>query len=130
MEQFDIAEAERVPPLLPEHLESEELGRWIRRHKVEVIIVHREDQMQKMLPRLGLKVPDDIGFVHLSLPAESEKISGLVFEPQHYGSWAVDLVHWLLDRGETGLQSPVPSIMLSSTRWNPGRTILKSGPKR
>jgi LacI family transcriptional regulator len=127
MERFEIADSERVSPLLPDRLEAKELGEWIRRHRVEVIIVHRHDQMQQMLPKLGLRVPDDIGFAHLSLHTESKDISGLVFEPENYGSWAVDLVHWLLDREETGLHNLMPSLMLSSTRWNPGQSIRLEG---
>jgi LacI family transcriptional regulator len=123
MERFEISATERVPPLLPQQLNARVLGEWIHMHGVEVIIVHRHDQMQKLLPELGLKVPQDIGFAHLSLHKEIEDVSGLIFEPENYGSWAVDLVHWLLDREETGLQDPVPAITLSSTRWNPGKSI-------
>jgi hypothetical protein len=79
--------------------------------------------MQQLLPELGLRVPEDIGYVHLSLHTEMNDVSGLVFEPKYYGIWAVDLLHWLMDRGERGLPAPVPSLMISYTRWNPGQSI-------
>ncbi len=123
MERFEIPESERIAPLIPKKLDARALGEWIRGNEVEVIIVHREDQMQQLLPKLGLRVPEDIGYAHLSLHTEMRNVSGLVFEPEHYGSWAVDLVHWLLDREERGLQVPVPSLMLSYTRWNPGQSV-------
>ncbi len=124
-ERLGIAQEDRIPPLLPESLDVRTLGEWIRKWKVEAIIVHREDQMQRMLPKLGLRVPKDIGFAHLSLHESTESVSGFVFDPGNFGSWAVDLVHWLLDRSEKGLPDPAPSLMLTSFRWNPGKTLRK-----
>lgn len=124
-ERFGLTGEERIPPLLPEELEPAELERWIHGHGVEAMIVHREDQMQKFLPRLGLRVPEDIGYAHLSLPTEMKEVSGLIFDPANYGSWAVDLVHWLLDREERGLRETIPSLTVSSMRWNPGKSVKR-----
>lgn len=122
-ERFGLEREEWIAPLLPEVLDARGLGDWIERNGVEVIIVNREDQMEALLPELGLRVPEDIGFAHLSLHTELKGVSGLIFDPANYGSWAVDLVHWLLDRQEYGLQETVPSLTVSSMRWHPGRTV-------
>ncbi|MGC9452812.1 MAG: LacI family DNA-binding transcriptional regulator [Oceanipulchritudo sp.] len=123
--KLGISEEDRIPPLTPDQLTAGNLGDWIQRWAVEGIIVHRPDQMQKFLPQLGLKIPDDIGFAHLSMHDRSPTISGLYFAPENLGSWAVDLCHWILDRDEKGLQDPSPSLILTAYEWVPGQTLRK-----
>jgi len=125
-EKLHIPESERIPPLTPEKLDAGTLGTWIKRWKVEGILVHRPDQMQQLLPKLGYSVPEDIGFAHISMHEPSKTISGLYFNPERLGSWAVDLVHWLLDREERGIPEPCPSLMLTTYDWQPGKTLRDS----
>ncbi|MCC5838724.1 MAG: LacI family DNA-binding transcriptional regulator [Opitutales bacterium] len=122
-ERLGIPAAERVPPLLPEALSPENLREWIGHWQVDGILVHRQDQMEQMLPAIGLAVPHDIGFAHISMHAPLPGVSGFVFDPAGYGSWAVDLVHWLLDRDEKGLLESAPSLMLTSFKWEEGATL-------
>jgi LacI family transcriptional regulator len=122
-EKLHIPAADRVPPLIPERLEAGNLATWIKRWKVEGILVHRPDQMPQFLPELDLKVPEDIGYAHISMHEPSETTSGLYFDPAHLGSWAVDLVHWLLDREEKGIPDPTPALMLTTCQWNQGKTL-------
>lgn len=122
-DKLHIPDGDRIPPLTPERLDPGTLGTWIKRWQVEAILVHRPDQMAKLLPELGLKVPEDIGYAHISMHEPSERISGLYFDPAHLGSWAVDLVHWLLDREEYGIPDPAPSLMLTTFNWRPGTTL-------
>jgi LacI family transcriptional regulator len=122
-EKLNIPEVDRIPPLIPERLDESNLRTWIRRWKVEAILVHRQDQMLKLLPAIGYSVPDDIGFAHISMHEPSENISGLYFNPENLGSWAVDLVHWLLNREERGVPEPSPSVILTTYDWQPGKTL-------
>lgn len=122
-EKLHIPGEDRITPLIPERLEASNLRTWIKRWNVEAILVHRPDQMQKLLPALGYVVPEDIGFAHISMHEPSTTISGLYFNPEHLGSWAVDLVHWLLDREERGIPDPSPSVMLTTYDWQPGETL-------
>jgi LacI family transcriptional regulator len=122
-QQLDVPESEWVPPLTPDELTAEGLGIWIQANRVDGILVHREDQMDHLLPKLGLRVPDDVGFAHLSTHKPSDRISGYWFDPALYGSWAVDLAHWLLDRGERGISQDSPSVILTGGQWQPGRTL-------
>ena len=122
-ERLEIPLGRRVPPLLPPSLNASLLKKWIERWEVDGIVVNRPDQMQKFLPEIGLQVPRDIGYAHLSLPSADPVISGFHMDPGFYGSWAVDLVHWLLNREETGLPDPVPSLNLTAMRWNKGQTL-------
>lgn len=122
-ERLRMDPAERIPPLLPDKLDAAILGDWIRGNAVEVIMVHRPDQMQQLLPQLGLRVPDDIGYAHLSLHEPMEAVSGILFDPRHYGSWAVDMIHWLLEREEFGLREPSPTLTISCSQWNQGQSI-------
>ncbi|MCC5839461.1 MAG: LacI family DNA-binding transcriptional regulator [Opitutales bacterium] len=116
-ERLCIPPGERVPPHLPEMLTPENLRAWIERWSVDGIVVHRQDQMERFLPQIGLRVPQDIGFAHISMHAPIPRVSGLIFDPAGYGSWAVDLLHWLLDRDQKGLLDSAPSMMLTSFRW-------------
>lgn len=125
-ERLGIPAEERIPPLLPAALSAENLREWIEQWQVDGILVHRHDQMQRMLPEIGLRVPRDLGFAHISLHAAVPGVSGLVFDPAGYGSWAVDLVHWLLDRNEKGILASAPSLMLTSFQWVDGKTLRGS----
>lgn len=127
--KFEMAEDLFVPPLTPGTLDAERLGQWIEKWQVEAILVHRPDQMRDLLPRLGLRVPDDIGYAHISMHEPIEGLCGLYFDPAYLGSWSVDLVHWLLDREERGLPEPTPSLVLTADRWVEG-TSLKTGGSR
>lgn len=127
-ERLGIEPGDRVPPLTPRRLTARNLKAWIRKWKVDGIIVHRPDQMEQLLPEIGLRVPEDIGFGHLSMHERSDTVSGLYFDPSHFGSWAVDLCHWILDRDERGLRDPTPSLMLTSCEWLPGRTLREASP--
>ena len=122
-ERREIPHESRVPPLLPPTLSPSLLKSWIEKWEVDGIIVNRPDQMQKFLPEIGLQVPRDIGFAHLSLPGPDPHISGFQLDPRFYGSWAVDLVHWLLNREETGLPEPAPILNLTALTWNEGKTL-------
>lgn len=122
-ERLDISQGERIPPHLPEQLTVDNLGSWLKGWNVDAIIVHREDQMQKFLPELGLRTPKDIGFAHISMHAPLKGVSGFVSDPAEYGSWAVDLVHWLLDRNQMGLLDSAPSMFLTSFRWVEGGSL-------
>lgn len=122
-ERRETPPEQRVPPLLPDTLNAQILGQWIEQWDVEAIIVNRPDQMPRFLPQLGLQVPRDIGFAHLSLPGPDPLISGFRIDPEYYGSWAVDLVHWLLIREEKGLPDPAPTLNLTTLQWNEGKTL-------
>lgn len=121
--KLGVPEQDRVPPLTPEKITAANLKKWIKKWDIEGIMIHRPDQMQKLLPEIGLKVPEDIGYAHISLHEPSSTVSGLFFAPENLGSWAVDLCHWILDRGEKGLRDPTPSLTLSTFHWNEGRTL-------
>lgn len=122
-EKRKVAQTYRIPPYTPKKLTRRGLASWIRRYKVDGILVHRPDQMAKMLPALGYSVPGDIGYAHISKHERDSRLSGLFFDPAHLGSWAVDLVHWLLDREEYGLPEPSPALMLTSDDWVEGTTL-------
>jgi LacI family transcriptional regulator len=127
-ERLRIPAEDRVPPLLPDQLTASALREWIRQWEVDGIIVHRQDQMERFLPEIGLRVPEDIGFAHISMHAPLPRVSGLLFDPANYGSWAVDLVNWLLEREVKGLSESAPSIMLTSFRWVEGGSLRSPTP--
>jgi len=104
-----------------EHYEDD-FDRWFKKHRPDVVIDVSEDDMLVRLRQLGLRVPEDVGFVTLCSPEVGHPLSGTVQDGREVGARAVDLLIHLVEHNEVGLprrpltQSTVPL-------WNPGTTL-------
>lgn len=102
------------------------LGDWLRLNRPEVILSPNTELLEWLPERFGLNVPEDIGYVCLAKPAESEqreRITGINQDDANVGAAAIDLVVAQLQRNEYGLPSS-PKIVLIEGIWEEGETLL------
>jgi len=106
---------------------------WLKRNKPDVILTVHERDIGPWVKRIGLRVPQDIGLVHLDLSATTYGPSGMI-EPLQWagmrqnnelvGRAAVDMVIGQLHRNEYGVPPFQKGVLVSST-WTPGPTIRR-----
>lgn len=106
---------------------EEKLEAWIKKHQPEVILSPNNEFM-RWLPALGLKIPEDIGFVSLNSPQDSDlllNVAGIDQNDQVIGAMAVDLVISQLQHNEIGLPAH-PKVVLTEGKWKEGTSIRPS----
>jgi DNA-binding LacI/PurR family transcriptional regulator len=112
-----------VRPHLPEKFEKAGFLQWVRRERPEVVVTV-DEQVLRWLPEGGFQVPEQIGVVFLNVNSvHHPHPSGTSFHSDATGENAVELLHALLLKGETGF--PVwPKEVLVYPEWVEGKTLL------
>ncbi|WP_309400939.1 LacI family DNA-binding transcriptional regulator [Cerasicoccus maritimus] len=115
-------------PYIPPHWErwdieeTEGLQTWVEKERPDVIISHHN--VYQRLRKMGLNIPEDIGFISPFLIRQNEEISGIYQNDFLIGQKGVDMVIGMLQRNEVGLpESPVR--VLVEGILNPGKTLRK-----
>ncbi len=93
---------------------------WFEKHRPQVI-ASPDQEVLAFMKHFGLRVPQDVGFVHLMKPAGSEG-TGLDHHPEHMGSVAVDLLSSLLHTNQSGPVQLVRRELLEPT-WFAGNSL-------
>ena len=117
-------------PFLPQQCDytRERFHQWLKKEEPDVVMgIHTS--IPDWLAELGYKTPRDIGYIHLDLPPEEEKIpqveyAGIDQQSEKVGAAAVDLVTAQLDRNERGLPESV-KVSLVESRWVDGPSVKK-----
>lgn len=119
--QHSLPDDHRVPILDLELWHEHKFAEWMKAHRPDVVI-----GMAQCLPdwirRTGARIPDDIGFVHLSLEFEPGHPAGVDQHPRLIGAAAVDLVVNHIMSNEQGLPSHHRSLMIEGS-WIEGPTV-------
>jgi len=111
----------------PDERIEDQLKQWVCRNRPEVIISPNREFTDWLPRRLGLKVPEDIGYVCLSRSEtadHAELFTGINQNESSVGAAAVDLVAAQLQRNEFGLPDN-PKIVLIENEWHEGQTLLE-----
>lgn len=95
---------------------------WIKRIKPDVLISGAGPPIFEALDSLGLKVPDDIGFVTFSRWGDHAKSAGIDELPEDVGAMALDAVAAQLQRNERGLP-PFQKIIMREGAWRDGTSV-------
>jgi LacI family transcriptional regulator len=107
--------------ILPVRLfESEDVKRWIKEDRPDVIVSHK--QLYEQLIDLKVRMPLDVGFANLSVPSTSRGVSGVSQNSLLIGRKAVDVLVDMLHRGERGVPAMPLHLMVDGT-WIPGKTV-------
>ncbi|MDF3129328.1 LacI family DNA-binding transcriptional regulator [Kiritimatiellaeota bacterium B1221] len=123
-----IPAKQRVPIFMTSESSREEslekFTRWFERYQPDVLVGH--DNQLDLVKGLGIQVPGDVSFVHLSLPSKlypnSEiSFSGLDQNWTQIGAAAVDLVVAQIYRNERGIPE-IPKTILLEGSWVEGET--------
>lgn len=115
----------RVPLLLFPHnaleLNRQVFCEWIKTYEPDVVISFHA-QVPQWLRELGLRIPDDVGFVvHDWLP-EMTAFAGIDHRRPHVAAAAVDMVARQLHHNELGVPE-VPRQVLIPPAWRDGPSI-------
>lgn len=122
LHQQNLPPEERIPPLTPASWHEAVMANWLEQYQPDVVIGQRADDVLPQLMRLGLRVPDDIGFALLSRPTAPDAPAGIDQRPQLIGAAAVDLIAHQFFTGEPGLPKS-PRFILIEGEWNAGPTV-------
>lgn len=124
MEEASLPPDRRVPPLLFPYVSTAEslsgmIGRWVRRHRVDVVICNWTN-LQAMMRRAGLRVPDEVGCACLCLcdPAPTG-LAGIRPDLSLLGERAVSITVAQLKSSERGPPEFAPSLYVQSV-WQDG----------
>jgi LacI family transcriptional regulator len=124
MEHASVPAERQVPPLLfPYNSEAPMLGgmiaRWVRRHKVDVVLCNWIS-IQQIMEREGLRVPDEVACACLCLcgPATAD-LAGIRPRLDLVGERAVSIVVSQLKSGQLGLPESASSLYVQSI-WQEG----------
>lgn len=125
--QQDLPEDERVPMLLfPENDISrgyEVFARWMRAHRPDALITF-DTHVPAWLRRLGLSIPEDLGFVAHDWTPRMPEFAGIYQQRDHLAAAAVDLVVTQLSQNERGVPE-VPRQIMVPPRWIEGPSVRK-----
>jgi LacI family transcriptional regulator len=115
-----LPSASRVPLLLLETQNEKLLMRWLRRYRPDVVIGLQG--ILDLLLRIGVRIPQDLGFANLSRPDQPGAPAGMDQKPRQIGAAAVDLVANQIFSGERGPPA-TPRVLLIEGEWHDGWTV-------
>lgn len=116
-----------IPPLLFETLDESNFRNWQREHKPDVIISHTSHCYQ-YLRKIGVRVPEDIGYASLFTWAQSP-VSGVRQNLTDIGRGAVELLDLMIQKNKVGIPR-LPQIISIKGQWHPGKTLKRQRKKR
>jgi LacI family transcriptional regulator len=98
---------------------------WVKQHQPDVVIACEVQRLDD-LKALGLRVPEDIGFIWLDILPGREEISGMVQQRDSAHKMMIDTLHGMLTRNEYG-PPKMPMCIQVPSFWNKGTTVCKQG---
>jgi LacI family transcriptional regulator len=103
LHQNETAPEQRVPALITRSAEEEALfNSWFAEHRPDVILFS-DQPIPNWINRLKLRVPQDVGLVHLDWSREVAPLAGLDSDPEAVGAAATDLLVGQLQANEFGI---------------------------
>jgi DNA-binding LacI/PurR family transcriptional regulator len=123
--QHGLPEADRVPLLLfPSNDISQgfdAFAKWMRDHEPDALITF-DTHVPGWLARLGLRVPEDIGFVVHDWTPRMKNFAGIYQRRDHLAAAAVDLIVTQLSQHERGVPA-VPRQIMIPPQWVEGPSV-------
>ena len=96
-------------------------SKWMREHQPDALITF-DTYVPGWLRRLGLRVPQDIGFVVHDWTPKMNGFAGIYQQRDHLAAAAVDLVVTQLSQHEHGVPE-VPRQIMIPPRWVDGPSL-------
>ena len=117
---------QEVPPfLLPKVWDQNAFFQWVREQKIDALVTTHGELPERMR-KVGIRVPEDLGFAHLDLLDRNGEFAGIDQQPTEIGGTAVDLVVGQINRNEMGLPQRPRTITLPG-EWVDGATVRRVG---
>jgi LacI family transcriptional regulator len=96
---------------------------WFQKHKPDVIVT-LHDTIREWLAAMKVKIPDDVGLVHLDRTSNLADWAGMKQNNDLVGMAAVDMLVGQLHRNEFGTPAFTKCMLVEST-WVDGPTVAK-----
>ena len=120
--QHDLPASDRVPALILESSEdARTLAHWYEEYHPEAIL-YTGLPVASWIADLGLRVPEQVGLVHLDWSKELGSLAGIDADPESLGVAAVDLLIGQLYANEYGLPQRAKIVAVDG-RWVPGTSL-------
>lgn len=113
----------RVSSLITENLETNVLETWMKKNKVDAVIAGGVD-LEKHLYVLGIKVPENLGFVSLLADGAPDGPATVRPDWRALGAAALDVVAEQLIRNERGVPLKPRTVLLEG-EWVAGATVRR-----
>ncbi len=127
--QLGLPPENRVPLLLfPDNdisLGFDSFSEWLRDHQPDALITF-DTYVPGWLKKLGLRIPDDIGFVAHDWTPEMSGLAGIYQRRDHLAAAAVDLLVSQLSQHEHGVPE-VPRQIMTPPQWVDGPSVRAAG---
>lgn len=118
---------DRIPPLTYKGAwitdSVKEVKAWLKRYRPDCLICGDVTTMD-VVKSMRIKVPEDLGLVHLNIGPDVADWTGYHVEHRAIGAAAVDMVINRLVRNERGIPSDSRELLLRGV-WKPGKTTRK-----
>lgn len=123
VEQLRYPANERVPIFVVDDSDwtFEHFREWCHKNQPDVVISH-EDVVLDWFKSLKVRVPEDIGFVHLNCPDKSGHFAGIYQNGAEIGVACADMVIAMINRNERGVPELPRSVLIDGT-WVEGQTV-------
>jgi LacI family transcriptional regulator len=96
--------------------------KWFRKYKPDVIIANYTNRLPRLLEGIGLRVPDDVGYLCLDVWPPFLHLSGLLQLRESTHQVIVDLLRGMIQRNQYGKPEQPLCIQIPSV-WNAGATL-------
>lgn len=121
-DQFGLISREHITPFwLDSRWDKKEFLEWFHRERPDALLVCNHEWIE-YLADLKLKVPEDVGLIHLEWAPDVANWAGIDPMRELVGAAAMDVLTAHLARGEKGMPS-YPKSMLIRGVWRMGETV-------
>jgi DNA-binding LacI/PurR family transcriptional regulator len=114
----------KLPPLITQTFEAPEFLAWQKKHRPEVIVTTHQP-IKKWLTDSGVRIPEDVAYVHLDLTADFPDFAGINQQPEQVGAAAVDLLVEQINQNRRGIPEVAKSVLVEGV-WREGATLPSS----
>ncbi|MBC2604406.1 LacI family DNA-binding transcriptional regulator [Puniceicoccus vermicola] len=104
----------------PDQWTEEAFQKWVASHRPEVVIGGNKT-LWKWMGHLGLRIPEEIGFLHLDC-RKDEEISGTYQNTLSLGESGIELLASLVESNTT-VEDEQPRVMMLQSDFHEGRTL-------
>jgi len=124
LHQNETTAADRIPALITAGVNDDKaFEKWFGKHRPEVILFS-DQPIPRWVKTLQLRVPGDVGLVHLDWSQEMAPLAGLDSDPETIGEAAASLLVGQLQANEFGVPRH-EKIVAVRGHWVPGSSVRR-----
>lgn len=92
-----------------------EFIQWVRTHRFDVLLLHRNDDYESVLAKAGIRVPEDLSLAWVALLNKNSHRCGIYEFGESIGRQGINLIVAMLNRGEFGPSTHQSDLRLHGT---------------